>query len=70
MYNAFFPARPATGPHKENARMRIFVTKPLFAWDCLDDSPDLATVRDFLHALPDGPLLESLRRWKIGRAHV
>jgi len=44
--------------------MRIFVTKPLFAWDCLDDSPDLATVRDFLHALPDGPLLESLRRWR------
>lgn len=42
--------------------MRISVTKPLFAWDCLDDSPDLATVRDFLHTLPDGPLLESLRR--------
>jgi hypothetical protein len=42
--------------------MRISLTKPLFAWDCLDDSPDLATIRDFLHALPDGPLLESLRR--------
>jgi hypothetical protein len=47
---------------KDRARMRISVTKPLFAWDCLDDSPDLATIRDFLHALPDGPLLESLRR--------
>lgn len=44
--------------------MRIAVTKPLFAWDCLDDSPDLATIGDFLHALPDGPLLESLRRWR------
>jgi len=41
--------------------MRIAVTKPLFAWDCLDDSPDLQTVRDFLHALPDARLLESLR---------
>jgi len=44
--------------------MRIAITKPLFAWDCLDDSPDLATVRDFLHALPDAQLLESLRRWR------
>lgn len=44
--------------------MRISVTKPLFAWDCLNDSPDLATVRDFLHALPDGPLLGSLRRFR------
>lgn len=46
--------------------MRIAVTKPLFAWDCLDDSPDLATVGDFLHALPDGRLLESLR---LSRGH-
>jgi hypothetical protein len=44
--------------------MRIPITRPLFAWDCLDDSPDLQTVRDFLHALPDGKLLESLRRWR------
>jgi len=44
--------------------MRIAVTKPLFAWDCLDDSPDLATVRDFLHHLPDAALLASLRRWR------
>ena len=42
--------------------MRIALTKPLFAWDRLDDSPDLATIRDFLHAVPDGPLLESLRQ--------
>jgi hypothetical protein len=44
--------------------MHISVTKPLFAWDCLDDSPDLQTIRDFLHALPDAKLLESLRQWR------
>ncbi len=42
--------------------MRIPVTKSLFAWDCLEDSPSLRTVRDFLGALPDGKLLEALRR--------
>ena len=42
--------------------MHIAVTKPLFAWDCLEDSPSLGTVRRFLEALPDGKLLESLRR--------
>lgn len=41
--------------------MRINATKPLFAWDCLDDSPSLATVREFLAAIPDGQLLDSLR---------
>lgn len=44
--------------------MRIAATKPLFAWDCLDDSPDLRTVRDFLRALPDGRLLGSLRAYR------
>lgn len=42
--------------------MRIDTTKPLFAWECLDDSPSLATLREFLSSVPDGPLLESLRR--------
>jgi len=42
--------------------MRIAMTKPLFAWDCLDDSPTLKTVRELLGSLPDGKLLESLRR--------
>ena len=41
--------------------MRIHVTKPLFAWDCLQDSPSLRTVREFLEAVPDGKLLSSLR---------
>jgi hypothetical protein len=42
--------------------MRIAWTKPLFAWDCLEDSPSLATVRELLALLPDGPLLAALAR--------
>ena len=41
--------------------MRIAMTKPLFAWDCLEDSPTLKTIRELLESLPDGKLLESLR---------
>ncbi len=41
--------------------MIIHAAKPLFAWDCLEDSPSLRTVKDLLAALPDGKLLESLR---------
>jgi hypothetical protein len=41
--------------------MIIHATKPLFAWDCLEDSPSLRTVKELLAALPDGKLLKSLR---------
>lgn len=41
--------------------MRIAQSKPLFAWDCLEDSPTLKTIRELLAAVPDGQLLESLR---------
>jgi len=41
--------------------MRIAMTKPLFAWDCLQDSPSLRTLREFLAAVPDEKLLASLR---------
>jgi hypothetical protein len=41
--------------------MIIHESKPLFAWDCLEDSPSLKTVRELLAALPDGKLLQSLR---------
>ena len=41
--------------------MIIHAAKPLFAWDCLEDSPSLQTIRDLLAALPDGKLLDSLR---------
>jgi hypothetical protein len=44
--------------------MRIHVAKPLFAWDCLDDSPSLKTIRDFLAAIPDAKLLDGLRTWR------
>jgi Transposase DDE domain/Transposase domain (DUF772) len=41
--------------------MVIHSTKPLFAWDCLEDSPSLQTIKDLLAMLPDGKLLNSLR---------
>ena len=46
------------------ANMRIPVTKPLFAWDCLEDSPTLKTVRQFLESIPDAPLLDGLQQWR------
>ena len=44
--------------------MRVAMTKPLFAWDCLEDSPSLGTVREFLQSVPDEALLGSLRAWR------
>jgi DDE family transposase/transposase-like protein DUF772 len=41
--------------------MRIAMTKPLFAWECLEDSPSLQTIRDLLASIPDSKLLDSLR---------
>jgi hypothetical protein len=41
--------------------MRIAVTRPLFAWDALEDSPSLQSIRILLEAIPDHALLESLR---------
>lgn len=41
--------------------MRIAMTKPLFAWDELEDSPTLRTLQTLLESLPDGKLLASLR---------
>src|SRR5436309_8152752 len=41
--------------------MVIAAAKPLFAWDELEDSPSLHTVKELLHALPDAKLLDSLR---------
>jgi DDE family transposase/transposase-like protein DUF772 len=39
----------------------IPAAKPLFAWDELEDSPSLRTVKEILDALPDAKLLDSLR---------
>jgi len=41
--------------------MRIAITKPLFAWDALEDSPSLRSLRAFLESIPDHQLLEALR---------
>ena len=40
--------------------MRIEVTKPLFAWDCLEDSPTLKTIKQLLDVIPDDALRISL----------
>jgi len=44
--------------------MHIALTKPLFAWDCLQDSPSLATVKEFLASIPDARLLAMLRQYR------
>jgi DDE family transposase/transposase-like protein DUF772 len=41
--------------------MLIQDTKPLFAWECLDDRPTLAAISELLASIPDGKLLQSLR---------
>ncbi len=42
--------------------MKIGMTKPLFAWDALADSPSLLCIRSFLETIPDAALLDALRR--------
>lgn len=42
--------------------MKLAQTKPLFAWDALEDSPTLGTIRTLLASIPDEALLDSLRR--------
>jgi Transposase DDE domain/Transposase domain (DUF772) len=42
--------------------MVLHPAKPLFDWESLEDSPSLQTIKDLLAALPDGKLLNSLRR--------
>jgi Transposase DDE domain/Transposase domain (DUF772) len=42
--------------------MRIHATKPLFAWDELEASPTLATIRETLEAIPDAALLDALNK--------
>jgi hypothetical protein len=40
--------------------MLIHAAKPVFAWDCLDDVPQLRTIKDVLSSLPDQQLLDGL----------
>ena len=42
--------------------MNIHINKPLFAWDCLEASPTLAVLQEFLELLPDADLLDALER--------
>jgi hypothetical protein len=53
---------PVASTDTEVRTMRIYSTQPLFAWDALEDSPSIQTLRDFLHAIPDGQLLDGLRQ--------
>jgi len=41
--------------------MILQAAKPLFAWDDLEDSPSLQTIKALIATLPDAKLLESLR---------
>jgi hypothetical protein len=41
--------------------MIVRATKPLFAWDELQASPTLGTIRQALEAIPDAPLLAALQ---------
>lgn len=42
--------------------MHIAMTRPLFAWESLEDSPGLGTIKKLLAVIPDAKLLEDLRR--------
>jgi len=42
--------------------MQLANCQPLFAWDALEDSPSLGTIKRFLASIPDTPLLDSLRQ--------
>lgn len=42
--------------------MQLGNHQPLFAWDALEDSPSLGTIKRLLAAIPDAPLLDSLRQ--------
>ncbi len=44
--------------------MRLTNQQPLFAWEALEDSPSLQTLRAVLEALPDAPLLAALHTWR------
>lgn len=40
--------------------MHVSISKPLFAWDALEDSPSLQALRALIEAIPDHELLASL----------
>lgn len=46
--------------------MQVAWSKPLFAWEQLEDCPSLHTLRELLAVIPDGALLEALRQYRGG----
>lgn len=44
--------------------MRLHTTDPLFPWDKLPDTADIASLKNMLDHLPDQPLLWALRRYR------
>lgn len=44
--------------------MHLYTTDSLFAWNRLDDSPDLLTIRRFFELLPEGRLLAALAAYR------
>jgi hypothetical protein len=55
------PPSPAPRKRTEVYAMRIQATKPLFAWDALEDSPTLKTIQRLLEVIPDDALVNSLQ---------
>ena len=49
--------------------MRIHFIKPLFPWDCLEDSPSLQSIEQFLAAVPDAKLIEGGAKGDRGQKH-
>lgn len=48
----------------KEAKMKVVVHTPLFAWGCMPDHPTLEAIREILESVPDGKLLASLRGWR------
>jgi hypothetical protein len=49
--------------------MHIAMTKPLVAWDCLQDSPSLATIKEVLASVPDAKHEVTLA-YRVTTAHA
>ena len=49
------------------ARLILSAAKPLFAWECPEDSPSLKTIEDLLASLPDARLLDGPRQARSPR---
>jgi len=50
------------GTHERRLCMHIASTHRLFAWETLQDSPSLGTIKQLLASIPDAALLEGLRQ--------